>query len=103
MENINKKQHKELIDILEKLVETIKLMKKETTAYLLIQNEREAIEWLDFLKKHTNKEELKTLEREISDRFFFKFDVEIIDSDLDDKRVQYMKEFIFKSTECCKE
>lgn len=102
MENITHDQHKKLIHILEKLIQTIELMKKETTDYLLLQNDKEAHEWLDFLKKHMDKEELKTLEDEISDRFFFKFDVQILDSELDNQRVDYMKEYIFYSSECCK-
>ena len=38
--------------------------------YILMQNEREAKEWLVFLKGHKDKEELRSLENEISDRFF---------------------------------
>lgn len=37
-----------------------------------------------FLKNHTDKDELKSLENEISDRFFFKFDVQIGTSELVD-------------------
>ena len=99
---INEKNHKELIEILTELIETIKLMKNVEKDYLLIQNEDEARDWLDFLKNHTDKEELKSLENEISDRFFFKFDVQIGTSELDNKRAELMKKYIFKSNEYLK-
>ncbi len=102
MNTINEKNHKELIEILTELIETIKLMKNVEKDYLLIQNEDEARDWLDFLKNHTDKEELKSLENEISDRFFFKFDVQIGTSELDNKRAELMKKYIFKSNEYLK-
>ena len=102
MNTINEKNHKELIEILTELIETIKLMKNVEKDYLLIQNEDEARDWLDFLKNHTDKEELKSLENEISDRFFFKFDVQIGTSELDNKRAELMKKNIFKSNEYLK-
>ena len=39
---------------------------------------------------------------EISDRFFFKFDVQIGTSELDNKRAELMKKYIFKSNEYLK-
>ena len=66
----------------------------EEKDYLLIQNENEARDWMDFLKNHTDKDELKSLENEISDRFFFKFDVQIGTSELDNKRAELMKKYI---------
>lgn len=49
---------------------------------------------MDFLKNHTDKDELKSLENEISDRLFFKFDVQIGTSELDNKREELMKKYI---------
>ena len=69
---------------------------------MLIQNEIEAGEWLAFLKKHTDKDELKSLEKEISNRFFFKYDVQIGNSDLDNKRAKLMKNYIIRSNEVLK-
>lgn len=97
MSNIENNNHEELINILNELIETIRLMRKEERDNLLIQNENEAMDWIDFLKKHVDKEELKTLEREIADRFFFKFDVRIGMSELDDKRAKLMKKYLLKS------
>lgn len=102
MNYIEKQKHDELIKILAELIEIIQLMEKEEKNYLLIQNEREAREWINFLKKHTDKEELKSLEDEISNRLFFKFDVKIGDSELDNKRTELMKRYIFKSNEYLK-
>ena len=47
-------------------------MRTEKKDYLLNQNQEEAKEWLKFLCEHTDKEELKTLEDEIANRFVFK-------------------------------
>ena len=93
MNKIDDEKHNELIVILSELIETIELMKKE---------ENEARDWMDFLKNHTDKDELKSLENEISDRFFFKFDVQIGTSELDNKRAELMKKYIFKSNEYLK-
>lgn len=102
MNDIDKTNHKELIDILNELIITIELMRTEKKDYLLFQNEEEAKEWLDFLREHTDKEELKTLESEIANRFVFKFDVEIDAGELDSKRVGLMKNYMIKSNEYLK-
>ena len=102
MNKIDDEKHNELIVILSELIEIIELMKKEEKDYLLIQNENEDRDWMDFLKNHTDKDELKSLENEISDRFFFKFDVQIGTSELDNKRAELMKKYIFKSNEYLK-
>lgn len=97
MGNISKEQHDELIKILNELIETIVTMRTEERDYILAQNEREAREWRDFLKRHTDQEELKSLENEISNRFFFKFDAQIGNSELDGRRAELMKMYIAKS------
>ena len=56
MNRIDDEKHNELIVILSELIETIELMKKEEKDYLLIQNENEARDWMDFLKNHTDKD-----------------------------------------------
>lgn len=57
---------------------------------------------VEFLREHTDKEELKTLESEIANRFVFKFDVEIDTGELDNKRVALMKNYMVKSNEYLK-
>ena len=69
---------------------------------VLLQNENEAKDWKTFLDKHYDKEELKSLEEEISDRLFIKFDIQIENSELDNKRVELMKKYIFKSNKYLK-
>lgn len=96
---IDAKKHEELVHILSELVETIALMKKEEYSYLLFQNEREANDWLIFLREHTDKEELKSLENEIADRFFYRYDVRIGKTNLDKKRTELIKRYLFKSNE----
>ena len=99
MNRNEEKSHKELVTILSELIETIELMMQNEKDYLLVQNKNEARDWLEFLKQHTDKDELKTLENEISNRFFYKFDVQIGTSELDNKRAELMKEYIMKSNE----
>lgn len=102
MNNIDKDKHEELIIILEKLIQIIGKMRETESDYLLFQNEEEAKEWLIFLKEHNDKDELKSLENEISDRFFYKFDVQISVSEDDNKRAELMKKYIMKSNEFLK-
>lgn len=102
MGNIDKEQHDELIEILDELIEIIAVMRKKEKDYVLAQNEREARDWILFLKEHRDKEELKSLENEISDRFFSKFDVQIGQSNLDNRRAELMKLYISKSNEVLK-
>ena len=102
MNRIEEKSHKELVTILSELIETIELMMQNEKDYLLVQNKNEARDWLEFLKQHTDKDELKTLENESSNRFFYKFDVQIGTSELDNKRAELMKEYIMKSNEYLK-
>ena len=102
MDCINESEHKELIDILDDLIKTISLMRKNNSDYILVQNENEAREWMVFLKEHKDKEELRSLENEISDRFFYKYDVEIEKSELDNKRAYLIRKYIFTSNKLLK-
>ena len=102
MDCINESEHKELIDILDDLIKTISLMRKNNSDYILVQNENEAREWMVFLKEHKDKEELRSLENEISDRFFYKYDVEIEKSELDNKRADLIRNYIFTSDKLLK-
>ena len=102
MNIIEKESHNELINVLNELVSIIEIMRTEKKDYLLKQNQEEASEWLKFLCEHTDKDELKTLEDEIANRFVFKFDVEIYTGELDGKRVSLMREYLIKSNEFLK-
>ena len=102
MSNISNDKHEELIIILEELIQVIEKMRESETDYLLFQNEEEAKEWLAFLREHTDKDELKSLENEIADRFFYKFDVRISVSEDDNRRAELMKKYIMKSNEFLK-
>ena len=102
MNCIIKQQHDELISILEELIETIEMIQSKEKDYLLNLNKEEAKEWLSFLRGHTDKEELKSLENEICDRFFYRFDVLIGTLEFDKKRVKLIEDYIFKSNEYLK-
>lgn len=102
MDYISEAEHKELIDILDELIKTISLLRNSNSDYILVQNENEAREWMVFLKEHKDKEELRSLENEISDRFFYKYDVEIENSELDNKRAYLIRKYIFTSNKLLK-
>lgn len=102
MDHISKEKHEELIHILEELLRIIEKMKETETNYLLTLNEEEAREWLMFLKSHMGKGELKSLEDEISNRFFYKFDAQIALSEDDNRRAGLMRRYIIKSNEFLK-
>ena len=102
MDYISEAEHKELIDILDELIKTISLLRNSNSDYILVQNEKEAREWMVFLKEHNDKEELRSLENEISDRFFYKYDVEIENSELDNKRAYLIRKYIFTSNKLLK-
>ncbi len=101
MKNINGKEHEELLEILEELIYTIKKMRLSNNDTLLLNNELEANEWFDYLKNHIDVEEVHSLEVAISDRFFYKYDVQIEISELDDRRAELFKLFIAKACEIC--
>ena len=100
-DNINTVQHKKLINILDELIVIIKLMNPTNHNYFLNQNLREAKDWRRFLKAHTDKEELMSLEEEISERLFYKYNYEAAEdrSELDRKRCHLMHEYIERSWE----
>ena len=97
--NITEVQHKDLINILDELIVTIKLMNPNNHDYFLNQNLREAKDWRRFLKAHTDKEELMSLEEEISERAVFKYDVRADGSELDHKRLELIREYVGRSFE----
>lgn len=77
-------------------------MQKEENSYLLAQNKEEAEEWLAFLMAHIDKDKLKSLEMEVANRLVNRFDVAIGSLSLDNKRVELMKQYLFKSNEYLK-
>ena len=90
------KEHLELIKILEELINVIVEMRKTCKEYLLMLNEEDARDWLNFLKNHVDKEELDSLEKEIAKRYVSKFDVLIADHnwDLDRKKYFLMEKYL---------
>jgi len=49
---------------------------------------------LNFLETHTNKEELSSLEVEVGDRSFYKYNVRIQPIDLDNQRLNVFEKFM---------
>ena len=101
MGSISTAEKNELLGILNELIQTISSMKNNNKDYLLTLNGEEAKEWIKYLRDHVDWDEVRSLEKEISDRLFLRFDVQIEYSALDDKRVELMKRFIDRSNEIC--
>lgn len=97
MNSIRIEYHNELIQILENLVSTIDIMQEYNKSSLLYQNGQEAKEWLEFLKNHVDKAELKSLEDEIGSRLVYRFDIVLCRDENDKKRVELMRTYIKKS------
>lgn len=115
--NIEQVSKNKLISILEELVEVISELRIKKDKYLLQQNYNEAREWLLFLKEHSDKESLKSLKKEVVERFYHKFDVRVTYLDywdqntifpkafyeykeLDNRRLSLMEEFLLILGEC---
>jgi hypothetical protein len=94
MNLITHQSHKELICTLNELKKTIDEMRKVSSKQLLTWDKEDVNDWLDFLEKHTDKEELHSLKVEVGDRFFYKYDVRIEPINLDKHRLNLFQKFI---------
>lgn len=97
MSSIKKEDKDILIKLLKDLIDVIVEMRKNCNDFLLGQNEREARDWLSYLKTHDDIDEIYSLEVEVVSRFLNRFDVQICENLLDDKRVKLMNDFIYKA------
>ncbi len=93
MDLMNEK-YKELISSLYQLKEIVDKMNEVSNDSILVWHKSEIIDWLSYLKQHTDMEELQTLEKEINDRFFFKYNVRIEPSALDILRIKIFENLI---------
>lgn len=94
MSLITQQSHKELICTLNELKNIIDEMRKVSSEQILTWHKEEVNYWLDFLEKHTDKEELRSLEVEVGDRFFYKYNVRIEPINLDKQRLNILQKFI---------
>lgn len=94
MSLISQQCHIELISTLNELKTIIEEMRKVSSEQILIWHKEEVNDWLDFLEKHTDKEELRSLEVEVGDRFFYKYNVRIEPTNLDKQRLNVFQKFI---------
>jgi hypothetical protein len=102
MNSITQQRHKELINTLKELKNIIDEMRKISSEQILIWHKGEVKDWLDFLEKHTDKEELRSLEVEVGDRFFYKYNVRIEPINLDKQRLSLLQKFITQINDALK-
>lgn len=94
MSLITQEKHEKLIKILNQLRNMIDEMRKVSSEQILTWHKEEVNDWLNFLEKHTDKEELRSLEVEVGDRFFNTYNVRIQTVNLDKQRVVIFQKFI---------
>lgn len=94
MSLLDQQCHIELISSLNELKTIIEEMRKVSSEAILTWHKEEVNDWLDFLEKHTDKEELRSLEVEVGDRFFYKYNVRIEPTNLDKQRLNVFQKFI---------
>ena len=95
MNKVNREDRDKLLNLLSQLIDTIVHIRKEDEDnYLLQKNEREAISWYRYLKEHGDKEELKSLESEIAERYIHEFENQLCESRNDAKRVGLLREYL---------
>lgn len=91
---INSYEHNELIDTLRLLRTLVEEMLKVSSDSLLVWHNNEVSNWLDFLINHTDVEELQSLEKEVNNRFFYKYNVRIEPRNLDNDRLETFEKLI---------
>lgn len=94
MSVITRNEHAELIGTLKELEKIVEEMKSKSSEQILTWHKEEVNDWLDFLEKHTDKEELRSLEVKVGDRFFYRYNVRIEPVNLDKRRLDLFQEFI---------
>lgn len=87
-------KHQALISSLEELRVIVDKMNEVSNDGILTWHKNEVIDWLSYLTQHTDVEELESLEKEINDRFFFKYNVRIEPRDLDTIRLKTFEKVI---------
>lgn len=95
-EEINIKKYNRLISTLKLLKTHVEGMLKVTSDPLLVWQKNEINDWLDFLMTHTDIEELQSLEVEVNNRFFHKFNVRIEPKNLDNDRLETFEKLIYQ-------
>ncbi|MFF2482315.1 hypothetical protein [Paenibacillus sp. NPDC058071] len=90
--SINK--HNELINTMKLLETQVEEMLKISSDSLLVWHKNEVNDWLDFLMNHTDVEVLQSLEKEINNRYIYKYNVRIEPHNLDNERLETFEKLI---------
>lgn len=100
--NISKKEKKRLLILLEELNSVVSQMYMVSYTSLLLWQKKEIESWISFLKTHDDKEAIHSLEIEIGDRFFYRYNVRMQPVSLDNKRLDLYQDIIIKLNEALK-
>jgi len=101
MSQVDMQKHASLVKKLEELLSITLQMRRISNDDLLRHFVEECESWLDFVKSHTDDEELKSLKREIGARFYERYNVRIEPKELDNKRLTATEELIEEFETVC--
>jgi len=92
--NISNETHGELVKALAELRGIVMNMMEVSEDNMLSWLKNEMDDWHNFLNEHLEIEELKSLEKEVNDRFFFKYNVGIEPRKLNYLRIKTFEKLI---------
>lgn len=91
---ISTNEYNELINTMKLLKKLVEDMLKISSDSLLFWNKEEVNDWLNFLMNHIDVEALQSLEKEVNNRFFYKYNVRIEPRNLDNERLETFEKLI---------
>ena len=94
---IKKSDKETLYHILIELLGTIHQIRKEDDFYILEKNEVQAREWITYLQEHDEIEELEELENQVKDALYYHFGEPLSESNLDERRIELMNQYVEQS------
>lgn len=101
MSQVDLQKHASLVKKLDGLLDVGRQMKRVSNDDLLRQFVEECESWLEFARAHTDDEELKSLKREVSSRFYERYNVRIEPKGLDNERLTATEEVIEQFEAVC--
>ena len=91
---IKKSDKETLYHILIELLGTIHQIRKEDDFYILEKNEVQTREWITYLQEH---DEIEELENQVKDALCYHFGEPLSESNLDERRIELMNQYIEQS------
>lgn len=94
MANIKSLSHKAIITTIDELIDLINRMQKDNNDFFLNQHKNDVLSWRDYFSYHSDIEELRSLESEITERFVHKYEVIMVPYELNKFRLEIYRKLI---------